>query len=64
MMITGVFCFRAAFPHVGIFFSLVGKIFQPDFRQIAAIQLVNLIKKNNIRVPPTPTEAVLVGIAH
>ena len=59
MMITGVFCFRATFPHVGIFCHLWGKY----FRQISAFQLVNLIKKI-ILEPPTPTEAALVGIAH
>ena len=59
MMIAGVFALGTAFPLVGIFFHLWGKY----FRQIAAFQLVNLIKKI-ILEPPTPTEAALVGIAH
>ena len=63
MMIAGVSCVWDGISTCGDFLPLVGKIFQPDFRQIAAIQLVNLIKKNNIRAP-TPTEAALVGIAH
>lgn len=50
------------FKHVAKF-PLVERKLPPNCRQIAAFQLVNLIKKI-ILEPPTPTEAALVGIAH
>ena len=62
-MIAGGLCVWDGISTCGNFLPLVGKIFPPDCRQIAAFQLVNLIKKI-ILEPPTPTEAALVGIAH
>ena len=60
MMIAGGFA-------LWLVFQTCGKNFhswKENCRQIAAFQLMNLIKKNNIRAPPTPPEAALVGIAH
>ena len=59
MMIAGVFA-------LWLVFQTCGKNFhswKENCRQIAAFQLVNLIKKI-ILEPPTPTEAALVDIAH
>ena len=53
-MIAGGSCVWDGISTCGDILPHVGKIFQPDFRQISAFQLVNLIKKNNIRVPPHP----------